>query len=140
MNAVPTLHVPSTLVVPQRRGGTRTRQWTAVESRRRQELLDLAWQTWSSASDLPIDDATRRIFFRTYRSAAERLVDRRVWELVGHQLLAWLTHGAQSASEHARARGATVITPIDFRHAVRETHRISASPYCPPDPDEPGGP
>ena len=84
-----------------------------------------------------VGDEVRREFEAIYRPSALRLTDRRVWRLVGHQLLDWLTHVGQLAGQLAIARGADRIAPSDLRQAVREVGEISASPFCPPVPDEP---
>lgn len=129
---------PSTVEILHRRGGVRHRSWSPEHSERVEEILDLGFRAFAEATEMPIAEETGRFFRRRYRRAARRLVDRRVWRLVGDQLLAWMAHEAQLAERYATERGESVIGIIDFRQAVRDVHRLSASEFC--DPTEPDSP
>lgn len=117
----------------KRRGLGRPISASQIDEIRFLEILEIGRETVSDASSLPLDEEASEEFDRIYSPSAQRLTDPRIWSLVGGQLLAWLTHIGGEASKLAISRGDVAIRIGDLQIASRETHKISCSPYCPPD-------
>ena len=117
----------------KRRGLGRSISANQIDQQRYLEILEIGRKTVAEASTLPLDVEASEEFDSIYTPSAQRLTDQRIWSLVGDQLLAWLTHIGGQASKLARSRHDVAIRIGDLQIAARETHKISCSPYCPPD-------